>query len=148
MIREILKHPDPVLRQACTPVGRLDADLVTDMFETMYDAPGRGLAAPQIGVLHRIFVMDTKWKDGEKHPMVFANPELLSADGSQVNEEGCLSIPDTPRKVERAERIEVAWQDHTGTSQRGVFTGFDAACIQHEIDHLNGRLILDHPEAI
>ncbi len=131
----------------CAPALEVDAALINDLFDTMYDAPGRGLAAPQIGVLTRIFVVDTRWKDGDKNPMVFANPELLSTDGSQINEEGCLSIPNIPRRVRRPENLEIFWIDETGSQRRGAFSGFDAACICHELDHLDGKLILDHPEA-
>lgn len=146
-LREIVLYPDPRLTKMCAPVLEISAALVADMFATMYDAPGRGLAAPQIGVMDRIFVMDTGWKEGAARPMVFANPELLSAEGQQVNEEGCLSIPDVPRRVARPARIEVMWLDETGAQRRGAFDGFDAACIAHEMDHLDGRVILDHPEA-
>lgn len=147
MIRNILKHPHPDLRRMCVPVLEPDAGLISDMFDTMYDAPGRGLAAPQVGVLERVFVIDTGWKDGEKNPRAFLNPELLSSAGSQTNEEGCLSIPDAPRRVARALEIELMWLDQTGTQRRGRFEGIEAACILHEMDHLDGRLILDHPEA-
>jgi len=146
-VLEIVLHPDPRLGEMCAPVLEVDAELIADMFATMYDAPGRGLAAPQVGVMDRVFVMDAGWKEGAPTPMVFANPELLSAEGEQVNEEGCLSIPDTPRRVARPERIEVMWLDETGAQQRGAFEGFEAACICHEMDHLDGRLILDHLEA-
>ena len=147
MIRTIVIHPDPVLRQVAEPVERIDADLIADMLETMYDAPGRGLAAPQLGVLRRLFVMDVDWKDGPRRPQVFVNPEIMAESGRQVNTGGCLSIPDTPRRVARPERIELRWRDETGAARAGAFEGFAAACVCHEIDHLDGRLILDHPEA-
>lgn len=147
MIRPILTHPDPVLRQVCAPILDIDQSLIADMFETMYAARGRGLAAPQVGVLQRVFVIDTTWKDGDRTPMAFVNPEILSQAGEQVNEEGCLSIPDTPRRVTRPQEIAVMWLDETGQQRRGSFEGFTAACICHEMDHLDGRLILDHPEA-
>ncbi len=146
-LREIVLYPDPRLAEICAPVLEVDQDLIRDMFATMYAAPGRGLAAPQVGVMHRVFVMDASWKEGAPTPMAFVNPELLSAEGAQVNEEGCLSIPDTPRRVERPAKIEVMWLDQTGAQKRGAFEGFEAACIAHEMDHLDGRLILDHPEA-
>ncbi len=140
--------PDPRLRQLCAPVLVVDAamqDLIRDMFETMYDAPGRGLAAPQVGVLSRLFVMDATWKDAKPTPMAFVNPEILwRSDAMQVNEEGCLSIPNRPVEVTRPARIEVMWLDETGAQRRGAFDGFEAACICHETDHLNGVLILDH----
>lgn len=106
-MREIVRYPDPRLAEVCVPVLGIDQALIADMFATMYAASGRGLAAPQIGVMDRVFVMDAGWKEGAPAPRVFVNPELLSAEGEQVNEEGCLSIPDVPRRVARAKRIEV-----------------------------------------
>ena len=120
-------------------------ELIKDMFETVYDAGGRGLAAPQVGVLSRVFVMDATWKAGEATPMAFINPEILWASPEmQRNEEGCLSIPDQPVQVERPARVEVMWLNEAGEQQRGAFEGFEAACICHENDHLDGVLILDH----
>ena len=151
MIRPIVIHPDDRLRQLCAPVLSVDDDLrglISDMLETMYDAPGRGLAAPQVGVLSRVFVMDATWKTGEPSPLAFVNPEILWASPeTQSNEEGCLSIPDMPVQVSRPARIEAMWLDETGTQRRGAFEGFEAACICHETDHLNGVLILDHEAA-
>lgn len=146
-MREIVRYPDPRLAEVCVPILGIDQALIAEMFATMYAESGRGLAAPQIGVMDRVFVMDAGWKEGAPAPRVFVNPELLSAEGEQVNEEGCLSIPDVPRRVARAKRIEVMWLDGTGAQRRGAFGGFEAACISHEMDHLDGRLILDHPEA-
>lgn len=150
MIRDIVLHPDPRLQEVSKPVTRFDAvgNLVRDMFDTMYDAPGRGLAAVQIGFMQRVFVMDAGWKSGTPTPLVFVNPVITdhSAD-VVVNEEGCLSIPDTPRNVARPARVTVSWQDENGLPHKGTFEGFEAACIQHEFDHLEGRTILDHPEA-
>ncbi len=144
-------HPDDRLRQLCAPVLGVDdavMGLVADMFETMYAASGRGLAAPQVGVLSRVFVMDATWKAGEPTPMAFINPEILWASPEmQRNEEGCLSIPHTPVFVDRPERVEVMWLDAGGAQQRGAFEGFEAACICHETDHLDGVLILDHEAA-
>lgn len=151
MIRRILLHPDPRLRLLCQPVLAVDdavRGLVSDLFDSMYDASGRGLAAPQIGVVQRVFVMDTAWKQGAPDPAVFINPEILSASAEQqVNEEGCLSIPDMPMRVARPAEITVMWLDETGVQRRGAFDGFAAACICHECDHLDGRLILDHEAA-
>ncbi|WP_298258537.1 peptide deformylase [uncultured Litoreibacter sp.] len=149
MILPIVHHPDPALRQLCKPV--LDvaqtAGLAADMLDTMYHASGRGLAAPQVGQLLRLFVMDCSWKDGERSPLVMMNPEILSrSDEMSRREEGCLSIADHPVWVTRPARIEVMWVDETAEQRRGAFDGFDAACIQHEIDHLDGVLILDHEE--
>jgi len=140
--------PDPRLRVLCAPVLGVDAELVADMFETMYAASGRGLAAPQVGVMSRVFVMDAGWKAGEASPMCFVNPEIMwRSDAEQVNEEGCLSIPERPVLVTRPARIEVMWLDADGAQRRGAFDGFEAACICHEVDHLDGVLILDHEVA-
>ena len=151
MIRQVLRHPDDRLATLCAPVLAVDGalrGLVADMFETMYDAYGRGLAAPQVAELSRLFVMDATWKAGEPTPLAFINPEVLWASPEQqVNEEGCLSIPDTPRRVARPKRVEMMWLDTDGAQQRGAFEGFEAACICHEIDHLDGVLILDHEVA-
>jgi peptide deformylase len=151
MRRTILQHPDPVLRAVSAPVLEVDDAvrvLIRDMFETMYDAKGRGLAAPQVGVLSRVFVTDTTWKGGAASPRAFVNAELLSTSpAQQENDEGCLSIADHPVRVSRPERIELIWLDETGAQQRGAFEGFDAACICHEMDHLDGRLILDYEAA-
>lgn len=150
MILPIVQHPDPVLRQLCAPVFDVAAmtGLIGDMFETMYAAPGRGLAAPQVGVSVRIFVMDAGWKTGDKTPVAMINPEILSrSDEVQRNEEGCLSIADYPVWVDRPARIEVMWLDDTGAQKRGAFEGFEAACICHEMDHLDGILILDYEAA-
>ncbi len=151
MIRSIVQHPDARLREVCTPVLEVDADLralAADMLETMYDAPGRGLAAPQVGVLARLFVMDATWKDGEPSPYVFINPEILAeAQDMQTNTEACLSIADTEIEVTRPAWVTLMWMDLDGEVQRRRFDGFEAACICHEIDHLHGRLIVDFEEA-
>lgn len=150
MILPVVQHPDPVLRQLSAPVIDVAAlgGLIADMFETMYHAKGRGLAAPQVGVLSRVFVMDAGWKAGAKTPITMVNPEILSrSDAVQRNEEGCLSIADHPVWVARPARVEVMWLDADGALTRGAFEGFEAACICHEIDHLDGVLILDHEMA-
>jgi len=147
MILQIVQHPDQRLRQLCDPVFDMAGlgGLITEMFETMYDASGRGLAAPQVGRLIRLFVMDCTWKEGKRTPVVMINPEILSRSSEmQRNEEGCLSIADHPVFVERPERIEAMWMDETGAQRRGAFDGVAAACVQHEIDHLDGILILDY----
>lgn len=144
---EILQYPNPKLAEVCAPVTNIDASLIEDMFETMYDAPGRGLAAPQVGVMQRVFVMDATWKEGDMTPIAFVNPVITGQGGSQVNEEGCLSIPDTPRRVERADWVDVTWTAIEGTAQSERFEGFAAACVCHELDHLDGKLILDHEAA-
>ena len=148
-LRPIVLHPDARLRTTCAPVADFDANLAAlaaDMLETMYDAYGRGLAAPQVGMTQRLFVMDAGWKTGPATPMAFVNPEILwSAPSRAVHEEGCLSIPDTPRRIARPAEVHLRWQDTAGRTQEGRFTGPAAVIAQHEIDHLDGILILDHP---
>ena len=144
---DILQHPDPRLGQVCAPVDQIDAQLIEDMFETMYAAPGRGLAAPQVGRMERVFVMDTTWRDGDMAPMAFINPVLTEQGGRQVNEEACLSIADTARQVARSQWVQIEWMAVDGSPQTGRFEGFAAACIAHEMDHLDGKLILDHEVA-
>ncbi|WGH79234.1 peptide deformylase [Jannaschia ovalis] len=147
MILPILLHPDPVLRVPCTPVTGDATALARDMLDTMYAAPGRGLAGPQVGVTERIFVMDASWKEGLPDPRVFLNPAILRRSRDrQVNEEGCLSIPGVPRRVARPAEITLEF-DAPGGRRHEAFAGFAAACICHEMDHLDGVLILDHPEA-
>ena len=115
------------------------------MLETMYAAPGRGLAAPQVGRLVRMFVMDVDWKSGIPAPAVFVNPEVLRAsDGRQVYDEACLSIPGVARRVARPAEVRLRWQDETGARREGAFLGPAAVIVQHETDHLDGILILDH----
>ncbi|WP_299839300.1 peptide deformylase [uncultured Jannaschia sp.] len=146
MILPIVQHPDPILRVVCRPVTGDVTALARDMLDTMYAAPGRGLAGPQVGVTERLFVLDATWKDGLPDPRVFVNPEIVARDGRQVNEEGCLSIPETPRRVARPAEITLAFDGASGRREER-FAGFAAACIWHEMDHLDGVLILDHPEA-
>jgi peptide deformylase len=145
-------HPDPRLRQVCAPVETVSAGdraglvaLAREMLDVMYAAPGRGLAAPQIGVLTRVFVMDATWKEGLPAPRVFVNPEIVGSDGQQVNAEACLSIADVSRRVARPARVRLAFDGPSGRIEE-EFAGFAAACVCHEMDHLDGRLILDHPE--
>lgn len=146
-MRPILLHPDPALRRRCGPVTDDVAALAREMLDTMYAANGRGLAAPQVGDLRRLFVMDCSWKEGRPDPRVFANPHIVARSGEQVNEERCLSIPDMPRRVARPARITLAFDGERGVRLEEDFAGFAAACIAHEVDHLDGILILDHPEA-
>lgn len=148
-LRSILTVPHAALRTKCEPIVDFDNDdlstLVDDMFETMYAAPGRGLAASQIGVLQRVFVMDSTWKTGGRTPRVFINPEIKScSDEKAVLEEGCLSIPDHLIEVSRPAQVELKWQDLQGNAQAGWFDGFEAACVQHERDHLDGILCTDY----
>jgi peptide deformylase len=167
-IREIIEIPDPILKQASTPVEKFDAELktlVADMFETMYDAPGIGLAAIQVGVPLRVLVIDLQPEDedaepevctahgGEHHthrphkrePQVFINPVLSDpSDDLSVYNEGCLSVPEIYADVERPARIQAKWQDLDGKSHEALMTGMIATVLQHEMDHLEGILFIDH----
>ncbi len=146
-IRPILQWPDPRLSQTCAPVDAVTEEtlsLIKDLFHTMYAAPGRGLAAPQIGVMQRVFVIDTGWKEGADDPIAFINPEILGAsDTTATQDEGCLSIPGVLAPVTRPGRVHVRWLAEDGTPQTRWFEGFAAACIQHELDHLNGTVTFD-----
>jgi peptide deformylase len=149
MKRQILIHPDPRLKKLCAPVPDLSDELRTlanDMLETMYDAPGIGLAAPQVGVLDRLIVMDCVKEEGERpRPLILFNPEIVSSsDEKSTYEEGCLSIPEQYAEVVRPSEVEVRWIDMDGNQQQEVFTGLWATCVQHEIDHLNGKLFIDY----
>lgn len=149
MIRPILIHPDPRLKKVCEPVGEITADLrrlADDMLQTMYDAPGVGLAAPQVGVLRRVIVMDcVKQAEIPPRPMVLLNPEVVwSSEDMSTYEEGCLSIPEQYADVQRPDRVQVRWTGLDGVAQQEEFSGLWATCVQHEIDHLNGRLFIDH----
>jgi peptide deformylase len=147
MIRPILIHPDPRLKKQCEPVAEITDDLrrlADDMLETMYGAPGVGLAAPQVGVLKRLIVMDCI-KDGPPEPMALFNPEVIWASEDQaVYEEGCLSIPDQYADVQRPAEVVVRWLDVKGETQERQFAGLWATCVQHEIDHLEGKLFIDY----
>jgi peptide deformylase len=143
----ILQHPDPRLRQKAPTVTVFDADLqrlIDDMFETMYDAPGVGLAATQVGVMLRLAVMDCAAKDAPPEPMVIINPEVLSSSDRQDMEEGCLSVPDTSEKVPRFNRLHLRALDRQGTPFEVQAEGLLAQAIQHEIDHLDGKLYIDY----
>jgi peptide deformylase len=148
MKRPILIHPDPRLKKVAAPVPDLSDGLRTladDMLETMYDAPGIGLAAPQIGVLDRLIVLDCADRDDTPQPLVMFNPEvILSSDDTNVHEEGCLSIPDQFAEVTRPAEVKVGWIDRNGNPQEAEFDGLWATCVQHEIDHLNGKLFIDY----
>jgi peptide deformylase len=149
MIRPILLHPDPRLKKTCAVVPDLTDDLrllADDMLQTMYDAPGVGLAAPQIGVLQRVIVLDCVKEDGEApRPLVMFNPEVIaSSDETNVYEEGCLSIPEHYADVTRPAQVQVRWMDVDGNEQTEEMDGLWATCVQHEIDHLEGKLFLDH----
>lgn len=147
-IKPLVLLPDPVLRKKSDPLERVDDEiraLADDMLETMYDAPGIGLAAIQIGIPRRMLVIDCAKEDEEKAPMVFINPEIVeSSDDRAVYEEGCLSIPDYYAEVERPAEVTVEFTDRDGKVQQVKADGLLATCLQHEIDHLNGVLFIDH----
>ncbi len=146
-VLDILKWPDARLSSLCEPVGAIDDSvrrLAGDMLETMYAAPGRGLAAPQVGILKRLFVMDVAWKDAEPDPLVFIDPEITWRSNDVVTAtEGCLSIPGVTAEVDRSAEVEVAWRDLGGAAHARRFAGFAAICIQHEYDHLDGLVTFD-----
>jgi peptide deformylase len=147
-LREILILPDKRLRQVSAPVKKIDdgvRTLVEEMFETMYDAPGIGLAAIQIGAPKRVVIMDLAKKDEPKAPQVFINPEILWASEDKATyEEGCLSIPEYYGDVERPAQVKVKYLDLEGEPREIEANGLLATCLQHEIDHLNGVLFIDH----
>ena len=147
-LREIIKIPDKRLRLVSKPVKEIDGELrrlVEDMFETMYDAPGIGLAAIQLGEPRRVVTLDLAKKDDPKRPMVFINPELVWASEEKATyEEGCLSIPEYYEDVERPAEVKVRYLDLDGKPQEVAANGLLATCLQHEIDHLNGILFIDH----
>ena len=142
----ILRWPDLRLSQICAPIAADQiAALAADLLETMYAAPGRGLAAPQIGRLQRLFVMDTGWKDGPRDPRICANPEILWRSPERTTgAEGCLSLPGLSADVSRAQAIRLRWQDGNAAPQETLLTGIEAICAQHEYDHLDGIVTLDH----
>ncbi|MEM8664945.1 MAG: peptide deformylase [Pseudomonadota bacterium] len=147
--RDILIIPDPVLRKVAAPVAAVDERvraLADDMLETMYAAPGIGLAAPQVGVLERVIVCDVATEeDAEPAPMVMINPVIEAAsEETSVYEEGCLSIPDYTEEVTRPASVRVGYLDREGVAQSVEAEGLLAVCLQHEIDHLNGVLFIDH----
>lgn len=144
-IRTILHYPDPRLRRKALPVDTVDdgiRTIIDDMAETMYQAPGIGLAAPQIDVSKRILVLDIS--EARNELRVFVNPELLAQEGEQTMEEGCLSVPGVYDEVTRAERITVRALGHDGKAFELEAEGLLATCVQHEIDHLDGKLFVDY----
>ena len=149
MKRPIVLHPDPRLKKVCTPVEDISdrlRRLADDMLETMYDAPGIGLAAPQVGVLERLLVMDCVKGEAEApRPMVLFNPEVVArSDETSVYEEGCLSLPEQFAEVTRPAAVDVRWIDRDGKERQQTFEGLWATCVQHEIDHLEGKLFIDY----
>ena len=144
-ILKILEFPDPRLRRKAVPVETVDDELrslVDDMFETMYQAPGIGLAATQVDVHRRLLVADVSADKTDPHVLI--NPEILEMDGVAVSEEGCLSVPGYYEEVERAEHIRVRYLDRDGATVEREMDGLLAVCVQHEIDHLDGKLFVDY----
>ncbi len=148
-LRNILIHPDPRLKKETDPIAEVTDELralADDMLETMYHAPGIGLAAPQIGVMQQLLVMDCdKDEDAEGRPMVLMNPVVTwASDETNTYEEGCLSIPEQYADVVRPSEVEVEWLGLDGAMHREKFDGLWATCVQHEIDHLHGKLFIDY----
>ena len=147
-IKTILTVPDPILRKKSLQVDKVDKEikkLMDDMLETMYKAPGIGLAAVQIGVLKRVVVMDISRETDKKEPMYFVNPEIVWKSNEKTTyEEGCLSIPNQFANIERSEKCTVKYLDYFGAEKEIKAEGLLATCIQHEIDHLNGILFIDY----
>ena len=147
-LRKVLQFPDPRLKRVSEPISEItDAirDLAQDMCDVMYDEPGIGLAAPQIGEALRLFVIDTEWseEDGERNPQVLINPEITHQEGSITWEEGCLSVPDYTADVQRAASVTIRALDLEGQEVIEEAEGLRAVCMQHEIDHLDGILFID-----
>jgi peptide deformylase len=141
----ILEFPDPRLRTRAAPVATFDAglgQLIDDMLETMYAAPGIGLAATQVNVHQRIIVIDIS--EQKDQPLVLINPEILAREGVELTEEGCLSVPQVFEEVERAARVRVRARDRDGAVLEREFDGLLAVCVQHEMDHLDGKLFVDY----
>ncbi|HKV37856.1 MAG TPA: peptide deformylase [Blastocatellia bacterium] len=147
MIRDIVKYGDPVLTKRAEEVTVFDKTLhglVDDMFETMYAAPGVGLAAPQIGILKRLFVMDCCTHKSETGKVVLINPVIEAGEGEQIGDEGCLSFPGIYFEVERPQRVVVRAQDINGAAFRLDIMDLEARCVAHETDHLDGELFIDY----
>ena len=148
-ILKIYQYPDPVLREETRAITEFDEDfikLTEDMAETMYDAPGIGLAAPQIGKALKLIIVDIskKKEEAEQEYMVMANPKIVEHEGSQIDEEGCLSCPEITAKVKRYKKVTVNYQDETGKEMSLTTEDRFAVVLQHEIDHLTGILFIDH----
>ena len=145
---DVLQFPDPRLRRRSEPIEKVTDELrqlAADMLETMYDEPGIGLAAPQVGMPVRLVVVDTDWtdEDAERAPLVLVNPEIVEREGKIVWNEGCLSVPDYNADVERAERVVLRATDLDGNPIEEEAHGLRAVCFQHELDHLDGFLFID-----
>ena len=150
--KKILTLPDPILREVSEPVNKVDKEikhLMDDMLETMYAAPGIGLAAVQIGILKRVIVIDLSKDNEKKDPIFIVNPKILSQSKELVAyEEGCLSIPGFNHNISRPDNIELKWQDLKGKEHEIKPEGMLSICIQHEIDHLDGKLMVDYVSAL
>ncbi|MGJ8545809.1 MAG: peptide deformylase [Sulfitobacter sp.] len=150
-VLEIVKWPDPRLQQICAAIEEITPEIETlarDMLDTMYDAPGRGLAAPQVGVLKRMFVMDIGWKEGKPDPLVCINPMFQEIGEERAEgDEGCLSIPGVSARISRPSQVQMVWTGLNGGRFVQSFEGFGAVCAQHELDHLDGVVTFDHLSA-
>ncbi len=147
-VREIITVPDQILKRVSKPIEKVGVNekkLINDLFETMYNSNGIGLAAVQVGVLRRVLVVDVSSKEEEKKPMCFINPKIKKkSDQMSVYEEGCLSIPDTFIEIQRPKICEIEYLDIYGKTKTQEFDGLLSTCVQHEINHLDGKLIIDH----
>lgn len=145
---KILEVPNPILKKKCAPVAKVTDELrklMNDMLETMYDAPGVGLAAPQVGILQRIVVIDVTRDNEPKHPYKMINPVITAhSEKTLMHDEGCLSVPEQYAPVERFETVTVEYTDENGKKQTLSADGLLAICIQHELEHLEGKLFIDH----
>ena len=150
-VRPIVQWPDARLTETCVAVEAITPEIETlaaDMLETMYAAPGRGLAGPQVGAIVRVFVMDVGWKEGKSDPLVCINPMLMEVSEERArNSEGCLSIPGVSAEISRPAQVQMVWTGLNGGRFVQSFSGFAAACVQHEIDHLDGIVTFDHLDA-
>ena len=148
MLRKILTEPDPILRKKCEPLEKVDTEtkkLMDDMLETMYAAPGIGLAAIQVGILKRLVVIDISKGEEEKKPMFLINPQIIHrSKKTSIYEEGCLSLPGQFAEIERPAECTVKYIDYNGKEKEQKVDGLLATCVQHEVDHLNGILFIDY----
>ena len=148
MLRKILTEPDPILRKKCEPLEKVDSEtkkLMDDMLETMYAAPGIGLAAVQVGILKRLVVIDISKEEEKKKPIFLINPQIIhQSEKTSVYEEGCLSLPGQFAEIERPAECSIKYIDYDGKEKELKSDGLLATCIQHEIDHLNGILFVDY----
>ena len=148
MKRKIVIEPDPILRRKCEPIEKIDDNtrkLLDDMLETMYDAPGIGLAAVQVGILRRLIVIDISKNEEKKDPLFLINPKILNqSKETSVYEEGCLSLPGQFAEIERPAKCVLKYTDYNGKDKELKAEGLLATCIQHEVDHLNGVLFIDY----